>query len=686
MPMPTPRWWSRGGLAAETCPISLEPIRKFRRPPFELKADPELQHRTAGDWFDARILASYLVSRGDFTHPVSRRALTRDECVRLDEHLLEHGFAIAAAQVLHAYDHRDEYIVANGSARRLDDLRREADAVMAALFSAGGPVRSRSQRIRPSPVALSASAQAAASPSAAAVERDGGLTVVDDDLLPGRGSGGVAVGVAAAAESFPALPQPTAPRMRVEAVLMHRPMTSPASEEPTEAAALSAGEEAAAAADRALRLATAFERGRGVPSSGFGVARAAAAAARFSEASVAWARAQPQQVQQLEQALDAFVRGEARRQALPPMPRAQRVAAAEAARQYGIATIECGAEPARRIDLLRTDATDLPALRLSDAVRAGAAPAPAALAALAPAAAWQLELTDIECSRQTLLALLSPMVHGGLEWRGADTAVLSFGGEAAAREALALLGGGRRGAFRVRQPRWATPAEQRRRRGSSSQWSGARGGAVAVPVAAEAPTDEAEETAGERLAATAATTATATATVTVTAGSTPWRSRSALARAAAAAEASPSTVSVAAPAVPMCAGGHVLAPAPSAPGGGQQRLGWDATRRLIWAADDAADAQRRLRAMGIPAAKCESALSIAGDVDAATRCAAATEWLLLHLRSVYCVDGDVPPPPEPANPFTMLGVSAVAALDNVDEDEDEELPLPPWRAAPMAMP
>lgn len=668
------RWWCRSGPASETCPISLEPIRKFRRAPFELKADPDLQHRTAGDWFDARYLSSYLVSRGDFTHPVSRRALTREECVRLDEHLLEHGFTIAAAQVLHAYDHRGEYATATGGARngarRLDDLRREATTIMEALFSAGGPVRSRSQRIRPSPVA-STPAQTAALPHAVAFERDGGLTIVDDDLLPSRALGGETLAAAAAAaaptESFPALPQPTAPRLRAEVLPTRRAVTSSPNDQPKEAT-LSA-EENAAAAERAERLATAFECERGVPSSGFGVARAAAAAARFSDASVAWARAQPQQVSELEQALDAFARGEKCREALQPMPRAQRAAAAEAARQYGIATIECSTEPTRRVDLLRTDATDLPALRLSDAMRAGAAE-------VAATAAWQLELTGIECSRQTLLALFSPVVQGGaaaIEWCGSDAALLTFGGKAAAREALALLGGGRRGAFRVRQPRWATPAEQRWRGGSAVRWSGTRDGAVVTPAIAAAPTDEVEEatSASDRVAATA------------TAGSTPWRSRSALARAAATTDASPSTA--AATTVPMSAGGHVLAHTPDTLGGSHQRLGWDATRRLIWAADDADDAQRRLRATGIPAAKCDSALSIAGDVDAATRCAAATEWLLLHLRSMYCIDGDSPPPPEPASPFTVLGASAGAAVDDIDEDEDEELPLPPWRAAALAM-
>ena len=36
-------------------------------------------------WFDGHILANYLVSTAKFTHPISRRALTRAECGALDE-------------------------------------------------------------------------------------------------------------------------------------------------------------------------------------------------------------------------------------------------------------------------------------------------------------------------------------------------------------------------------------------------------------------------------------------------------------------------------------------------------------------------------------------------------------------------------------------------------------------------
>ena len=40
------RWWARE-LAHEEDPISLEPLRKLRYPPFECKTDPSLPHRTS---------------------------------------------------------------------------------------------------------------------------------------------------------------------------------------------------------------------------------------------------------------------------------------------------------------------------------------------------------------------------------------------------------------------------------------------------------------------------------------------------------------------------------------------------------------------------------------------------------------------------------------------------------------
>ena len=91
--MPLPWWASK--LSTVEDPISLEPLRTLRYPPFECRADPSLPHGTESDWYDGRVLAMYLISTANFVHPVSRRELTRDECVDLDRYCVEHKLCAA---------------------------------------------------------------------------------------------------------------------------------------------------------------------------------------------------------------------------------------------------------------------------------------------------------------------------------------------------------------------------------------------------------------------------------------------------------------------------------------------------------------------------------------------------------------------------------------------------------------
>jgi hypothetical protein len=53
------------------------------------------------------VLSNYLVSTGSFIHPISRRAITRDECKQLDAYQREHRLDYAG--VLYAFDHPGEY-------------------------------------------------------------------------------------------------------------------------------------------------------------------------------------------------------------------------------------------------------------------------------------------------------------------------------------------------------------------------------------------------------------------------------------------------------------------------------------------------------------------------------------------------------------------------------------------------
>lgn len=80
--------------------------RSTARSIFELPAAPPPDNKelggqlgivaTAQDRFEGKELARFLLARLSFTHPVSRRPLTVDECRRLDVHLAERGLETLA--------------------------------------------------------------------------------------------------------------------------------------------------------------------------------------------------------------------------------------------------------------------------------------------------------------------------------------------------------------------------------------------------------------------------------------------------------------------------------------------------------------------------------------------------------------------------------------------------------------
>ena len=69
-------WWRE---LDDTDPISLEPISEAEREPVELTSDGVIKY-----YFNADLLAAYLLASGKMEHPVSRRGLKRDECARID--------------------------------------------------------------------------------------------------------------------------------------------------------------------------------------------------------------------------------------------------------------------------------------------------------------------------------------------------------------------------------------------------------------------------------------------------------------------------------------------------------------------------------------------------------------------------------------------------------------------------
>ena len=87
-------WWRALPTTAVDA-ITLEPLRELARPPFDLPpgGDDDADH--GARWCDGAALALFLLEGTDFSHPLSRRALTRAECARLDAHLDAFGFSSA---------------------------------------------------------------------------------------------------------------------------------------------------------------------------------------------------------------------------------------------------------------------------------------------------------------------------------------------------------------------------------------------------------------------------------------------------------------------------------------------------------------------------------------------------------------------------------------------------------------
>ncbi|KAL1530891.1 hypothetical protein AB1Y20_001782 [Prymnesium parvum] len=436
------RWWMVPPYSTMTDTITLEPLYKLRQPPFELKADPTLPHGTASDWFDGRVLAAYLVSSGNYTHPASRREITREECEALDAWLVAYGQGEAG--VVHAYEHRHDPAPEPGG--RLASLREEARLLFQSLFSG--------QR--------APSARAPAPAAERAISTEANLVIIDDNLLPSHATTAPPpLPLPPAREPFPSLPPPAPPIARAPAP---RPPPRPPPPPPPPPPPADV-----AASERRAVLRDAFGKQEGAPSS-----FAADAARAFTADALGLARRQPAWVAALEARLDAFLSSERRRESLPPMTRVERQVVHELAKMYCIATAAYGNEPSRHVDLFRTDHSGWPGQRLSDAAKA-----PAAAASAAPAAAvdgaWVIELREVECAEPTIGAILRSLsgefaITWAADGRGAR---LRFDREASARQALGLLGGGVRGCFAVSPPAWAAKADGGRKggeRGVAEEW------------------------------------------------------------------------------------------------------------------------------------------------------------------------------------------------------------------------
>jgi hypothetical protein len=161
-------WWSS---LTDECPITLEPLASLPYPPFVLSPS-DGGGKKAGNgninntkptnnnfYFDGLALATYVVSQGNFVNPLTRQALSYDDCVLLDEYLCEHVYQGAnyflkeKISVREAYALRDSIKVKLGGGggrlqnenqqRRAEILRDEAAVALRGLFVFGHQSKGR---------------------------------------------------------------------------------------------------------------------------------------------------------------------------------------------------------------------------------------------------------------------------------------------------------------------------------------------------------------------------------------------------------------------------------------------------------------------------------------------------------------------------------------------------------------
>lgn len=148
------QWWSK---IDGDCPISLAPIAELMQPPFALEAEGSVHKH----YYDARFLASFLLSSCDFIDPINRRELTFEECAALDQHLERyHREERCESSVADAFQLFERH--GRDADSGVHAVQREATAVLQHLF-----------RFR--------SARRTDNTGRAIAYEDGGLRIVDDD-------------------------------------------------------------------------------------------------------------------------------------------------------------------------------------------------------------------------------------------------------------------------------------------------------------------------------------------------------------------------------------------------------------------------------------------------------------------------------------------------------------------------
>lgn len=127
----------------DECPITLESLASLPYPAFALTS---ASSNNTKHYFDGAALATYIISQGTFTNPLTREPLNYEDCVRLDEYLDE--YCTGSELYPHRISVREAWSlresikvnVAGGDAhqrQREEVLRNEASVALRGLFVFG---------------------------------------------------------------------------------------------------------------------------------------------------------------------------------------------------------------------------------------------------------------------------------------------------------------------------------------------------------------------------------------------------------------------------------------------------------------------------------------------------------------------------------------------------------------------
>lgn len=447
-----PRPWWRSLPEDDVCPITLECVRELSHAPFEL----------GGHHFEPVALAQYLAQYGALHNPITRAAVTEEECKRLDEHLRNNNLPAHNVQQAHADAEAErERQQAQGSEPR-SSPEDQASQVLTALFA---PSSHRSS----SPQARRRRRRLAGASATTPQEAEDGPRVIDDDRGMTLGPASVETdgqrGEARREEEFPALSVNrsiggreigTTTRRAIPEVArrsqLGRRTTRGGDNARREQERRSGGSDRRVSAGRLRQLADAFgiEDPERRPSS-----FAKSSHETFPQEVIDAARNDLPAVRELEEqmeelALEGASRSRPRRQELPPASRQWRHLQHSLAEAYGMASCAYGEGPNRAVHVFAHSGAGVPPQRLSDA----------ALMGESEGESERNEGTRPVCVKVRLEGERGESdVMGNLwEWSSSGEAWISrwlderrlevaFASERARDDALRKLGGGVRGAF-----------------------------------------------------------------------------------------------------------------------------------------------------------------------------------------------------------------------------------------------